>query len=149
MKPLQHRETIALYQALSPKQLAALIRADWRRIEPGWDGEHFLYLKLCQRYAEMMARQWEVPLHGAGYVVRIMLPIDVIGQYDLETVAYEEHLEYRLPVSDLNAMNRHLLGDVRPVSAFLNNQSHAIPLSTHCLVNLLGEYHPERLDAHY
>ena len=138
MKPLQHRETIALYQALSPKQLAALIRADWRRIEPGWGGEHFVYLKLCQRYAEMIARQWEVPLHGAGYVVRVILPADIVGQYDLETVAYEEHLEYCLPVGELKSINNHLLGDVRPVSAFLNNQSYSIPLSTRPLSSLIG-----------
>lgn len=138
MKPLQHRETIALYQALSPQQLAALICADWRCIEPGWGGEHFIYLKLCQRYAEMMARQWQLPLHGAGYVVRIVLPVEVIGQYDLETVAYEEHLEYRLPVTELAAVNCHLLGDIQPVSAFFVQHSYSIPLSTRPLASLIG-----------
>ena len=38
--------TIAVYKAMSPQQLAALIRADWRRIEPGQGGERFCYLKL-------------------------------------------------------------------------------------------------------
>lgn len=138
MKPLQYMETIALYQALSPQQLAALIRADWRCIEPGWGGEHFIYLKLCQRYAEMIARQWEVPLHGAGYVVRLVLPADVIRQYDLETVAYEEHLEYRLPVAEVAAVNRHLVGEVQPVSAFLDRQSYSIPLGSRPLASLMG-----------
>jgi hypothetical protein len=138
MKPMQHCETITLYQALSPRQLAALIRADWRCIEPGGVGEHFIYLKLCQRYAEMIARQWEVPLHGAGYVVRVVLPADVIRQYDLETVAYEEHLEYRLPVSEIPSVNKFLLGDVQPVSAFLDRQSYSIPLGTRPLASLIG-----------
>ncbi len=138
MKPLAHRETIALYQALSPQQLAALIRADWRRIEPGWGGEHFVYLKLCQRYAEMIARQWEVPLHGAGYVVQIILPMEVIGQYDLSTVAYEDHLEYCLPVGELAAINRHLVGDIQPVAAYMDQQSYSIPLGTGPLASLIG-----------
>jgi hypothetical protein len=138
MKPLPHRETITLYQALSPRQLAALIRADWRRIEPGWAGEQFIYLKLCQRYAEMIARQSEVPLHGAGYVVRLVLPAVVIGQYQLETVAYEDHLEYRLPVTELQEVNRHLVGEVQPISAFLNNQSYSIPRGCRPLASLIS-----------
>ncbi len=138
MKPLSHRETIALYQALSPQQLAALISADWRRIEPGRGGERFVYLKLCQRYAEMIARQWEVPLHGAGYVVRLELPMEVIRQYEMETVAYEEHLEFRLPVCDTPFVSRHLVGDVQPVSAFLDRHSYSIPRGTQPLASLLG-----------
>ena len=138
MKPLPHRETITLYQALSPRQLAALIRADWRRIEPGWAGEQFIYLKLCQRYAEMIARQSEVPLHGAGYVVRLVLPAAVLGHYQLETVAYEDHLEYRLPIDELQEVNRHLIGDVKPVSAFLNNESYSIPSGTRPLASLIS-----------
>lgn len=138
MRPLKHCETIALYQALSPRQLAALIRADWRCIEPGGGGEHFIYLKLCQRYAEMIARQWEVPLHGAGYVVRLVLPAEVIRQYDLETVAYEEHLEFRLPVGELSQVNRYLVGDVQPVSAFLDRQSYSIPVGSRPLASLMG-----------
>ena len=74
MKSLPFRDTQAVYQAMGPQQLAALIRADWRLIEPAWGGVRFTYLKQQQRYAEMIARQWEVPLHGAGYVVRIVLP---------------------------------------------------------------------------
>ena len=138
MTPLPYRETIALYQALSPQQLAALIRDDWRRIEPGWGGEHFIYLKVCQRYAEMIARQWQVPLHGAGYVVRLELPVEVIRQYDMETVAYEDHLEYRLPVSEVATVNRHLVGEVEPVSAFLDKQSYSIPRGTRPLASLMG-----------
>lgn len=138
MKPLSFRPTQAVYQAMNPQQLAALIRADWRRIEPGWRGEQFTYLKLRQRYAEMIARQWEVPLHGAGYVVRICLPEDVIRQYALETVAYEEHLEYRVPVAELEQLSAQLVGAVQPVAAFMDRESYSIPLGSRPLASLIG-----------
>ena len=137
MKPLPFSNTIALYQAMSPQQLAALIRADWRRIEPDQGGERFFYLKINQRYAEMIARQWEVPLHGAGYVVRLILPEPVMKYFDLETVAYEEHLEYRVPTCELDRINHHLVGEVSIVSAFLNHQSYSIPLGTRPLASLI------------
>ena len=138
MKPLPHSKTIALYQAVSPQQLAALIRADWRRIEPDQGGECFLFLKLHQRYAEMIARQWEVPLHGAGYVVRLILPEKMMSHFDLETVAYEEHLEYRVPTCELAYVNANLVGEISVVSAFLNHQSYSIPLGTKPLASLIG-----------
>lgn len=138
MKPSPFRATQALYQAVSPQQLASLISADWRRIEPGWGGEQFIYLKLHQRYAEMIARQWEVPLHGAGYVLRIVLPEDIVRQYDLETVAYEEHLEYRVPVAELDYLSAQLVGSVQPVAAFMDRESYSIPLGTRPLAGLIG-----------
>jgi len=138
MRSQPFHNTQAVYQAIGPKQLAALIRADWRRIEPGWGGEHFTYLKQQQRYAEMIARQWEVPLHGAGYVVRIVLPEDALRQYDLETVAYEEHLEYRVPSCELVELSNELVGAVQPVAAFMDRQSYSIPLGSRPLASFIG-----------
>ncbi len=138
MRSLPFRETQAVYQAIGPHQLAALIHTDWRRIEPGWGGQRFTYLKQQQRYAEMIARQWEVPLHGAGYVVRIVLPEDALRQYDLETVAYEEHLEYRVPSVELADLSRELVGAVQPVAAFMDRQSYSIPLGSRPLASLIG-----------
>ena len=138
MTSFAFRDTLAVYQAVGPQQLAALIRSEWRRIEPAWGGVRFTYLKQQQRYAEMIARQWEVPLHGAGYVVRIVLPEDVLRQYDLETVAYEEHLEYRIPSGELAELSDELVGAVQPVAAFMDRQSYSIPLGSRPLASLIG-----------
>ncbi len=127
MKPIALNINISLYQALSPLQLAALIRADWRRIEPGQGGERFTCLKLNQCYAEMVARQWQLPSHGAGYVVRIQLPVSALKRFQPETVAYEEHVEYRVPVGELEGLSRRLLKPVELVSAFVTQHSYSIP----------------------
>lgn len=138
MKPQSQMKTIALYMAMSPEQLATLIRANWRRIDPGRDGEHFHYLKLNQCYAEMIARQWEVPLHGAGYVVRLVVPKAAMEQFELGSVAYEEHLEYCIPVCELDWFNRQILGEVCVVSAFVRNESYSIPTGTKPVASLLA-----------
>ena len=138
MKKLSKLKTIALYQAMSPQQLAALIRADWRRIEPGRGGEHFYFLKLNQRYAEMIARQLEVPLHGAGYVVRLIVPAAAMEHYDLETVAYEDHLEYRVPLCELAHLNQNLIGEVSVVSAFTGQHSYSVPLGSRPPASLIA-----------
>jgi hypothetical protein len=139
VKPLPMEMNITLYQALSPLQLAALIRADWRHIEPGRGGELFTCLKLHQCYAEMVARQWQLPSHGAGYVVRILLPATALKRFQPETVAYEEHVEYRLPVSELGALSKRLLQPLELVSAFVTQQhSYSIPAGSEPLRSLVG-----------
>jgi len=142
MKILPHRPMLALYQTLSPVQLAALERADWRRIEPGQGGEFFCYLKLRQRYAEMIARQWAVPVHGAGYVVRLLLPESALAGFDLETVAYREHLEYRVPTCELPALSSQLVGPVRLVSVFREQHSYSVPEHGVCAQSTSGHGAP-------
>lgn len=138
MNILPHRPTIALYQTLSPEQLSALEHRAWRGIEAGQGGEYFCYLKLQQRYAEMIARQWTVPVHGAGYVVRLLLPRAALAAYDLETVAYEEHLEYRVPVCELPDLGGQLVGRVELVSVFREQHSYSVPPGGGPLAAMLG-----------
>lgn len=138
MKPMPLEMNISLYQALSPLQLAALIRADWRHIEPGRGGERFTCLKVNQCYAEMVARQWQLPSHGAGYVARIQLPMHALKRFDPETVAYEEHVEYRVPVGELAALSERLLQPLELVSAFVTQHSYSIPSGTEPLRSLVG-----------
>lgn len=127
MKPTTLSAHVSLYQAISPLQLAALIRADWGHIEPGGGGERFACLKLNQCYAEMVARQCQLSSHGAGYVVRIQLPASALRRFQPETVAYEEHLEYRLPVGELESLSQRLLKPLELVSAFVTQHSYSIP----------------------
>ncbi|TXS96209.1 hypothetical protein FV139_01510 [Parahaliea maris] len=138
MKSLSHQHTVAVYQTLSPSQLAALQGAAWRRIVPGQGGEYFCQLKLQQRYAEMIARQWAVPACGAGYVVRLILPQQVLAHYDLTTVAYDEHLEYQVPTCELAELSRHLVGQVELVSVFREWESFSVPMHSPPLTALMG-----------
>ncbi|WP_116368731.1 hypothetical protein [Parahaliea mediterranea] len=138
MKPLPCLHTLAVYQTLVPAQLAALKGAAWRRIVPGQGGEYFCQLKLQQRYAEMIARQWAVPACGAGYVVRMILPQRVLAQYDLSSVAYEEHLEYQVPSCELGRLSRHLVGAIELVSVFREHESFSVPRCSQPLMALMN-----------
>jgi hypothetical protein len=138
MKEQSLLQTIALYQAICPGRLQDLVTSGWREIQPGAEGNHFCYLKLNQRYAEMIARQWEVPTHGRGYVVRIVLPKYCLQPYLLDTVAYEEHLEYRVPVEDLSRLSSYRVGDIVMVSAFKGSHNYSIPAGRRPLASLMG-----------
>ena len=119
-------ETTTLYLAIGPRQLAALASSDYRCIEPGEGGELLVLFKLHQRYAEMVARQRLLPRYRAAWVVALDLPRAYLQHFGLSTVAYEEHLEYLVPVDKLADLSQHLAGAIAVVTAFRPGEATSI-----------------------
>ncbi len=111
-------ETVTLYKALSPVQLARVIDAGWRAFPAAEPGQRVFAPKLHRDYAEMLARQLEALQHNAGYVVRFHLARDFLRDYPVETIGYCEQEEYRIPVSRLMCLNRAIVGRIELLSGF-------------------------------
>jgi len=117
-------QIITLYKPLTPAQLAAVIDSGWRCFIPDHPEQKNFYLKLTRNYAELIARMWSTPRFSAGYVAELNVEDYFINQYKLDSIAYGEHREYCIPVSELPSLNRHLIGPIDIVSAFhLENQA--------------------------
>ena len=127
MIPAADAVTTKLYQAIDPQQLHTLVESNWRRLAPAGDDEKFCLLPVRQRHAEMIARQLLLPAWGAAYVISLELPGHQLSAYPLETVGYEEHLEYRVPVSSMKKVSDSLLGAVQLVSVFRDQHSYSVP----------------------
>lgn len=110
--------TIRLYAPVSPHQLAKVINAGWQDFFPCSDEQKYFFPKLHRGFAEMLARQWEARVYSAGYVVCLDVRYAFINQFPLETVAYEEHLEYRIPSHFLDQFNQSLVSKIQLLSAF-------------------------------
>ncbi|MEM1112916.1 MAG: hypothetical protein AAGI11_13480 [Pseudomonadota bacterium] len=127
MNAVSPRVSARLYLAMGPLQLSRLVASDYRRIEPGDSGELLVLFKLHQRYAELVARQRLLPRYGEAFVVSIVVPPSALGDYALSTVAYEEHLEYLVPVDALAPLSQCMQGRACVVSRFLPGQSYSVP----------------------
>lgn len=111
---------ITLYQSLTPVQFAAVVRSGWRGFSAGAAEQKIFYPKLRLAYAEMIARAFNVKHYSAAYVVQFRLPLRFLQHYSIQSIAYEEHREYSIPMADLAKMNRHIIGSIEVVSAFLD-----------------------------
>jgi hypothetical protein len=111
-------DTIALYKSLSPLQLEAVIQSGWRGFATEGPKQQYFYPKLHQHYAESLARQWDAVQSSAGYVVEFTMPVDFMSRYNIQTIGYAEHSEYRIPVADLAWFNSHIAGRITLVSTF-------------------------------
>lgn len=110
-----------LFQSLTPVQFAAVVRSGWRCFSSTNTGETFFYPKLHCGYAQTIARMFNREHFHAGYVVQFYLPNVFLAQYDMQSIAYDKHLEYKIPIGDLPLLNKRILGRIEVVSAFISN----------------------------
>ena len=65
-----------------------------------------------------IARDWNVPASGSGFVTRFSVRRDFIDRYDVRQVGGKEHLEYWIPAEDLPAFNDAIVGHIEVVAEF-------------------------------
>jgi hypothetical protein len=111
------KDVITLYKSVSPIQLAELINSGWKAFSVD-DEQKIFAPKLNRSYAEMLARQMDMACYSAGYVVVFKVKRDFIQRYELQTIGYQEHEEYRIPVTDLDKLNHAIVGRISLVSGF-------------------------------
>lgn len=111
-------KTVTLYQALTPIQFEALLQSDWRLLVADGPEQKLFYPKLFRACAETVAQMFSQASGGYAYVVTFELPQQFLRFYSVETVAYEAQSAYRIPVTDLLALNRHMLGRVSLLAVY-------------------------------
>lgn len=76
-------------------------------------------------YSEQIAKQWNARQYSAGYAVGFTMPGTFMDRYETQTIAYEEHREYKIPVAELDVFNSHIQGRIRVAAAFAETNEHS------------------------
>ncbi len=63
-------DTVTLWRPAGPEELALVEASGWREWPPRLPGQLIFYPVLSEEYAAKIARDWNVPHSGAGYVTR-------------------------------------------------------------------------------
>jgi len=69
-------------------------------------------------YAVKIARDWNVPESGSGYVTRFEVRSDFLANYAVETAGGREHQEYWIPAEELEDFNRAIVGLIEVTDLF-------------------------------
>jgi hypothetical protein len=109
---------IRLYKSLTPTQFDAVMRSGWRAFSAESPEQKIFYPKLRREYAEMIARVFNLPHYKAAYVVQFKVSAQFMARYEIQSVAYEEHNEYKIPIEELPLLNSNLIGNIEVVSSF-------------------------------
>jgi len=111
-------ETVTLWRPAGPEELALVERSGWRAWPPRLPDQPIFYPVLNEEYATMIARDWNVPASGAGYVTRFEVRRSFLDKYEVHQVGGRTILEYWIPAEDLNQFNANIVGTIDVVAEY-------------------------------
>ena len=111
-------EVTILFRPVGPKELALIAAGGYREFPPRLPEQPIFYPVLNEEYARQIARDWNVPASGAGYVLRFALRKDFADKYPVRTVGGSVHKELWIPAQELDEMNRNIVGRIEVIAEF-------------------------------
>ena len=110
--------TCTLYRPVGPRELELIRQSGWRRFPPRLPDQPIFYPVLNEDYAVQIARDWNVPASGAGYVTRFQVRSEVADQYPVQTVGGSQHQELWVPAEELDRFNDAIVGLIEVTAEF-------------------------------
>ncbi|MFD9129322.1 ADP-ribosylation/crystallin J1 [Kitasatospora sp. NPDC059571] len=111
-------ETTTLWRPTGPTELALVEASGWRAWPPRLPEQPIFYPVLNEDYAVRIARDWNVPASGAGFVTRFEVETAFLARYPVRQAGGETILELWVPAEELTEFNRHIVGRIEVVREF-------------------------------
>jgi hypothetical protein len=111
-------ETVTLWRPVGPQELELIVKAAMRAFPPRLPEQPIFYPVLSEEYAIKIARDWNVPASGAGFVTRFEIKRDFLARYQVQEAGGRAHLEYWIPAEDLAAFNEAIVGQIEVILEF-------------------------------
>ena len=111
-------DTVTLYRPVGPEELALLQASGMRRWPPRLPEQPIFYPVTNAAYAIEIARDWNVPASGSGFVTQFEVRADFMRQYPVQQVGGGHHAEWWVPAEDLESLNDHIVGPIAVIHEF-------------------------------
>jgi len=111
-------ETTIQYRPVGPKELALIAASGFREFPPRLPEQPIFYPVLNEEYAGQIAREWNVPASGAGYVVRFAVRNEFLARYPEQQVGASIHRELWIPAEELAELNRNIVGLIEIIAEY-------------------------------
>jgi len=112
------RKTVTLYRPTGPKELALVAESGYRRWPPRLPEQPIFYPVTNETYAVEIARDWNVPQSGSGYVTRFEVLESFMQRYETHIVGGARHEEWWIPAEELEAFNANIVGQIEVIHSF-------------------------------
>jgi hypothetical protein len=111
-------ETVTCYRPTGPHELALVRESGFRRWPPRLPEQPIFYPVCNEDYAVQIARDWNAPQSGVGYVTRFRVRSEFMARYPVQTVGASNHTEWWIPAEDLAAINDNIVGLIEVIAEF-------------------------------
>jgi hypothetical protein len=110
--------TLTLWRPVGPAELALIEESGMKAFPPRLPEQPIFYPVTSEDYAVKIARDWNVPASGSGFVTRFEVRRSFIDQYRVEDAGGRAHQEYWIPAEHLKAFNEAIVGTIAFVRRF-------------------------------
>lgn len=112
------QDTVTLWRPVGPEELALIHDLGMRGFPPRLPDQPIFYPVLSEDYAIKIARDWNVPRSGSGFVTKFEVSKDYLDGYAVQEAGGQAHLEYWIPAEDMDAFNAAIVGTIEITKRF-------------------------------
>ena len=109
---------VTLWRPVGPRELDLIRQSGMRAFPPRLPELPIFYPVLSENYAAKIARDWNAPASGKGYVTRFLVAKSFLDRYQVQQAGGRDHQEYWIPAEDLGAFNDAISGQIEVVAEF-------------------------------
>ncbi len=109
---------VTLWRPVGPAELELIAASGYRAFPPRLPEQPIFYPVLTEEYAVQIARDWNVPQSGAGFVTRFRVRSSFLSSYAVHQVGGRHHREYWIPAGELAEFNRAIVGSIEVTRRF-------------------------------
>jgi hypothetical protein len=112
------KETTTLYRPVGPKELALIEQSGYKRFPKRLMQQPIFYPVMNEEYAIQIARDWNVPASGSGYVTKFDVQSAYLAKFQVQNVGGVVHDELWVPAEELEEFNDHIVGLIEVTKTF-------------------------------
>ena len=114
-------QVTTVYRPTGPQELALVAASGHKRWPPRLPDQPIFYPVTNEQYAIEIARDWNVPASGEGFVTRFHVRKSFMDRYSVQQVGAAHHTEWWVPAEELETLNDHIVGLIEVVGEYRND----------------------------
>ena len=111
-RTIDNPDTVTLWRPTGQAELDLVAASGWRAWPPRLPDQPIFYPVLNRWYATKIAREWNVPAEGVGYVTRFDVQRTYLERLEVRQVGGRDVLEYWIPAEEVEDFNAHIVGAI-------------------------------------
>lgn len=112
------KKFVTLFRPVGPEELFLITESKDKKFPPRLPEQPFFYPVLTKEYATKIAKKWNVPASGYGYVTQFKVRKDFLDKYPVHNAGGVAHQEYWIPADELEDFNKAIVGKIKCIEAF-------------------------------
>ena len=107
-----------LWRPVGPEELRLIENENMEAFPPRLPEQPIFYPVTTKEYAAKIARDWNVPASGSGFVTEFEVCTEYLARYPVQEAGGRAHLEHWVPAEELEEFNQNIVGKIRVVKTF-------------------------------